>query len=64
LDLTGAKYRSGMECRFADARGAQQRGLLRRLLARLKAPGVGVGRQDGQGLGRSYGHAAADSHSR
>jgi hypothetical protein len=53
-----------MEFRFADARGAQRPDQVCGLLARLEAAGVGVGRQDSQGLGRGDGHAAADAPSR
>jgi hypothetical protein len=44
-------------------REVQRPGQLCRLLTRLEATGVGVARQDGQGLGRGYRHAAADARS-
>jgi hypothetical protein len=51
---THLELRQAIRHAVADARGAQWRGLISGLLARLEAAGVGVTRRDGAALGRGY----------
>jgi hypothetical protein len=61
MDAEVAQGPRGLERAAADARGPLEVGHLRRILAGRQGGGVGLGRQDGQALGRGHGSGAADA---
>jgi hypothetical protein len=61
MDAKITRGREQLECLAADARGPFGRGQGRGLLAGRQAAGVGIGRQDGQAVGRRLGSGPADA---